>query len=166
MVYELIEYAKDCLTDNNRPCGQCVLCQFDFQVRASSCYCSRLLLPLLAPPSPPPPPLPPPPPSLSLSPSPPQDDEDFSKTACYHYFHTSCLVRYIHFYQQQQLEREEEEREEGLGRGNPMGGSKHRDLECPVCREAIPQGDPSVNSPITPITHHIPLVHNSASLCR
>ena len=32
MVYELVEYAKDCLTDNNRPCGQCAICQFDFEV--------------------------------------------------------------------------------------------------------------------------------------
>ena len=32
MIYELVEYAKDCLTDNNRPCGQCAICQFEFKV--------------------------------------------------------------------------------------------------------------------------------------
>lgn len=28
----LFQYARDCLTDNNRPCGRCPICQYDFQV--------------------------------------------------------------------------------------------------------------------------------------
>ena len=40
MIYELVEYAKDCLTDNNRPCGQCAICQFDFEVYMKPHPCS------------------------------------------------------------------------------------------------------------------------------
>ena len=32
MVYELVEYARECLTDNNLPCSQCSVCQVPFQV--------------------------------------------------------------------------------------------------------------------------------------
>ena len=28
----LFQYVRDCLTDNNRPCGRCPICQYDFQV--------------------------------------------------------------------------------------------------------------------------------------
>lgn len=31
MVYELVEYARECLTDNNLPCSQCTICQVQFQ---------------------------------------------------------------------------------------------------------------------------------------
>ncbi|XP_019864259.1 PREDICTED: uncharacterized protein LOC105316566 [Amphimedon queenslandica] len=31
MIYDLVEYVRDCLTDNNRPCGRCPICQYDFQ---------------------------------------------------------------------------------------------------------------------------------------
>ena len=31
MVYELVEYARECLTDNNLPCSRCAICQVQFQ---------------------------------------------------------------------------------------------------------------------------------------
>lgn len=41
MVYELVEHAKDRLTDNNLPCGECVICLLPFHVSrvfSLSCY--------------------------------------------------------------------------------------------------------------------------------
>ena len=32
MLYELVEEAKDSLTDNNIPCGDCVICLYPFRV--------------------------------------------------------------------------------------------------------------------------------------
>ena len=32
MIYELVEYVKDCLTDNNTPTGECAICLCNFQV--------------------------------------------------------------------------------------------------------------------------------------
>lgn len=49
MVYELVECAKDYLTDNNLPCGDCVVCLLPFRVSSPShplFPLSPLLLPL------------------------------------------------------------------------------------------------------------------------
>ena len=35
MVYELVEYARECLTDNNLPCSRCAICQVQFQASSS-----------------------------------------------------------------------------------------------------------------------------------
>lgn len=34
-----------------------------------------------------------------------QETDDFTKTACYHYFHLSCLERYVEFFWRQEEER-------------------------------------------------------------
>ena len=39
MVFELVEYVKDCLTDHNRPHGQCALCQCVFEVSCALWLC-------------------------------------------------------------------------------------------------------------------------------
>ena len=36
MVYELVEYARECLTDNNLPCSRCTICQVQFQASSKS----------------------------------------------------------------------------------------------------------------------------------
>ena len=38
MVYELVEYARECLTDNNLPCSHCAICQVQFQASSKSHY--------------------------------------------------------------------------------------------------------------------------------
>ena len=32
MVYQMVEWVKESLTNHNRPCGQCALCLSDFTV--------------------------------------------------------------------------------------------------------------------------------------
>ena len=38
-----------------------------------------------------------------------QDGEEFTRTACYHYFHLTCLASFVEFFNTQQLLLEEEE---------------------------------------------------------
>ncbi|XP_038053801.1 dentin sialophosphoprotein-like [Patiria miniata] len=73
MLYELIEVAKESLTDNNTPSCQCVICLHGFT-----------------------------------------ETDVFTKTQCYHYFHSQCLARY--------LKHAQENEEESV---------------CPVCREPV-----------------------------
>ncbi|GFU57811.1 e3 ubiquitin-protein ligase RNF25 [Nephila pilipes] len=54
MLFEIIEAAKEHLTNENRPCGECAICLYGFS-----------------------------------------DDDVFTKTECYHYFHSHCLARYV-----------------------------------------------------------------------
>lgn len=79
MLYELIEYAKDSLTDNNMPSCACAICLCHFQ-----------------------------------------DTHEFTKTECYHYFHSGCLARYIKFSLQLEKETEDDTK-----------------VECPMCRMEI-----------------------------
>ncbi len=39
MIFELVELAKESLTDNNLPCGDCVVCLLPFQVSHSPFTC-------------------------------------------------------------------------------------------------------------------------------
>ena len=55
-----------------------------------------------------------------------EGESEFVKTDCYHYFHTGCLLRYISHHQRVSAEEEEEGR---------------RELECPVCRKTLPDGE-------------------------
>ncbi|CAL1275638.1 unnamed protein product [Larinioides sclopetarius] len=54
MLFEIIEAAKEHLTNENRPCGECAICLYGFS-----------------------------------------EDDVFTKTECYHYFHSHCLARYV-----------------------------------------------------------------------
>ncbi|XP_030847572.1 scaffold attachment factor B2 isoform X1 [Strongylocentrotus purpuratus] len=74
MMYDLIQAAKDSLTENNSPSLPCTICQCLFEESAV-----------------------------------------FTKTSCYHYFHSFCLAQYLKY-----TEKDEEE-----------------DPKCPVCREAL-----------------------------
>jgi E3 ubiquitin-protein ligase RNF25 len=92
MVYQIVEWVKESLTNHNRPCGQCALCLSDFT----------------------------------------EEEVEFRKTDCYHYFHTRCLLRYIDYHQRLLAV---QEREEMAGRRK---GKRERVLECPICRNNIP----------------------------
>ncbi|CAI8058014.1 E3 ubiquitin-protein ligase RNF25, partial [Geodia barretti] len=91
MVYQMVEWVKESLTNHNRPCGQCALCLSDFT----------------------------------------EEEVEFRKTDCYHYFHTLCLLRYIDYHRRLLADEEREE----MGRRK---GKRERVLECPVCRNTIP----------------------------
>ena len=64
-----------------------------------------------------------------------EEEVEFRKTDCYHYFHTRCLLRYIDYHQRLLAV---QEREEMAGRRK---GKRERVLECPVCRNNIPNGN-------------------------
>ncbi|XP_078063828.1 E3 ubiquitin-protein ligase RNF25, partial [Mustelus asterias] len=61
-----------------------------------------------------------------------QDDESFTKTACYHYFHSYCLARYIRH-------SEAELREQGEQQQTHKSPDRETELGvlCPVCREPL-----------------------------
>uniref|UniRef100_A0A6P8J5T6 E3 ubiquitin-protein ligase RNF25-like isoform X2 n=1 Tax=Actinia tenebrosa TaxID=6105 RepID=A0A6P8J5T6_ACTTE len=80
MLYELIDYAKDSLTDNNIPSCACAICLSHFQ-----------------------------------------DSHCFTKTECYHYFHCSCLARYIEYILRKIDESDQEDKQ----------------IVCPMCRLPI-----------------------------
>ncbi|KAM6957786.1 E3 ubiquitin-protein ligase RNF25, partial [Aplochiton taeniatus] len=92
VLYQLIEKAKEILTESNIPHGNCVICLHGFK-----------------------------------------EGEVFTKTSCYHYFHSHCLGRYI-----SHSETELREREKELQEDKTRDGTKD-DLSvvCPVCREAL-----------------------------
>lgn len=64
----------------------------------------------------------------------------FRKTDCYHYFHTHCLQRYVSYHHRLLAEEEEEREREGVKK---VEGE--RVLECPVCRDTIPNGKKILN---------------------
>ena len=87
----------------------------------------------------------------SLAPPTTQEDEEFTKTSCYHYFHISCLARFVLHHRREREgegEREEERererwwREEEGGSRGAAGGERENTntLGCPVCREPISEG--------------------------
>ncbi|XP_070305915.1 E3 ubiquitin-protein ligase RNF25 isoform X3 [Salvelinus sp. IW2-2015] len=93
VLYQLIEKAKEILTESNIPHGNCVICLYGFK-----------------------------------------DGEAFTKTRCYHYFHSHCLGRYI-----THSETELEEREKELEQDKTRERTDDEELTvvCPVCREPL-----------------------------
>uniref|UniRef100_A0A3B3C924 Ring finger protein 25 n=1 Tax=Oryzias melastigma TaxID=30732 RepID=A0A3B3C924_ORYME len=92
VLYQLIEKAKEILTDSNIPHGNCVICLYDFK-----------------------------------------EGEAFTKTSCYHYFHSHCLGRYVS-HSEEELQQREKELEEDKTRER----TEHQlTVVCPVCREAL-----------------------------
>ncbi|KAJ8347341.1 hypothetical protein SKAU_G00287420 [Synaphobranchus kaupii] len=93
VLYQLIEKAKEILTESNIPHGNCVICLYGFK-----------------------------------------DGEAFTKTSCYHYFHSHCLGRYI-THSESELREREKELEEDKSRGRMEG--EELSVVCPVCREPL-----------------------------
>ncbi|XP_029997133.1 E3 ubiquitin-protein ligase RNF25 [Sphaeramia orbicularis] len=93
VLYQLIEKAKEILTESNIPHGNCVICLYDFK-----------------------------------------EGETFTKTSCYHYFHSHCLGRYA-----SHSERELQQREKELEEDKTRERTEHQELTvvCPVCREPL-----------------------------
>ncbi|KAG8195084.1 hypothetical protein JTE90_029663 [Oedothorax gibbosus] len=85
MLFEVIEAAKEHLTEFNRPCGECAICLYSFS-----------------------------------------DEDVFTKTECYHYFHSHCLARYSVKALNTTVE------DERQGEKSP-----DKELLCPVCRLVI-----------------------------
>ncbi|XP_036408506.1 E3 ubiquitin-protein ligase RNF25 isoform X2 [Megalops cyprinoides] len=93
VLYQLIEKAKEILTESNIPHGSCVICLYGFK-----------------------------------------EGEVFTKTSCYHYFHSHCLGRYIS-HSETELKEREKEMEEDKSRGRMDG--EVLSVVCPVCREPL-----------------------------
>ncbi|KAK5913601.1 hypothetical protein CgunFtcFv8_008119 [Champsocephalus gunnari] len=93
VLYQLIEKAKEILTESNIPHGNCVICLYGFK-----------------------------------------EGETFSKTSCYHYFHSHCLGRYA-----SHAERELQQRERELEEDKTRDHTQRQELTvvCPVCREPL-----------------------------
>uniref|UniRef100_A0A8C2CVS0 E3 ubiquitin-protein ligase RNF25 n=1 Tax=Cyprinus carpio TaxID=7962 RepID=A0A8C2CVS0_CYPCA len=93
VLYQLIERAKEILTESNIPHGNCVICLYGFK-----------------------------------------EGEVFTKTSCYHYFHSHCLGRYI-----THSEMELKDRERELEEDKTRDRTEEEDLAvvCPVCREPL-----------------------------
>lgn len=99
MLYQLIEVAKEHLTQENVPCCQCTICLYGFA-----------------------------------------EGDVFTKTPCYHYFHSHCLARYI----RHALEQIAQEEADKLSPTPPTAASSDEDgaaskkvVCCPVCRLAL-----------------------------
>ncbi|XP_053706702.1 E3 ubiquitin-protein ligase RNF25 [Synchiropus splendidus] len=93
VLYQLIEKAKEFLTESNIPHGNCVICLYGFK-----------------------------------------QGESFTKTSCYHHFHSHCLGRYARFSESEMRRREKELQED-----KTRETSQLQDLSvvCPVCRETL-----------------------------
>ncbi|XP_054614380.1 E3 ubiquitin-protein ligase RNF25 isoform X2 [Dunckerocampus dactyliophorus] len=91
VLYQLIEKAKEILTDSNIPHGNCVICLYGFK-----------------------------------------EGETFTKTRCYHYFHSHCLGRYASHSEKELRLLEKEMAEDKTA-------ARHQELTvvCPVCREPL-----------------------------
>ncbi|NXI43311.1 RNF25 ligase, partial [Galbula dea] len=61
-----------------------------------------------------------------------QEREAFTKTQCYHYFHSHCLARYAQHMEEEILTQQEE-------RGQHLAPSTKEEVgvQCPVCRETL-----------------------------
>lgn len=88
MLYQLIEVAKDHLTEENVPCCQCTICLYGFA-----------------------------------------EGDVFTKTQCYHYFHSHCLGRYV----RHALGQMSKEREAKLSPAHEQEEPPDK-VGCPVCR--------------------------------
>ncbi|XP_026990530.2 E3 ubiquitin-protein ligase RNF25 isoform X4 [Tachysurus fulvidraco] len=93
VIYQLIEKAKEILTESNIPHGSCAICLYDFR-----------------------------------------EGEVFTKTSCYHYFHSHCLGRYV-THSEGELQERVRELEEDKTRDR--GQDKELCVVCPVCREPL-----------------------------
>ncbi|XP_016395523.1 E3 ubiquitin-protein ligase RNF25 isoform X2 [Sinocyclocheilus rhinocerous] len=93
VLYQLIERAKEILTESNIPHGNCVICLYGFK-----------------------------------------EGEVFTKTSCYHYFHSHCLGRYI-THSEMELKDRERELEEDKTRDRTE--EEELAVVCPVCREPL-----------------------------
>ncbi|KAM4531572.1 E3 ubiquitin-protein ligase RNF25 [Odontesthes bonariensis] len=93
VLYQLIEKAKEILTESNIPHGNCVICLYGFK-----------------------------------------EGEMFTKTSCYHYFHSHCLGRYV-----SHSEKELRQREKELEEDKTRDRADYQELSvvCPVCREPL-----------------------------
>ncbi|XP_014810206.1 PREDICTED: E3 ubiquitin-protein ligase RNF25 [Calidris pugnax] len=61
-----------------------------------------------------------------------QEREAFTKTQCYHYFHSHCLARYAQ-HMEEEILMQQEEREQ-----HPVPSPKQEiGVQCPVCRETL-----------------------------
>ncbi|XP_048848167.1 E3 ubiquitin-protein ligase RNF25 [Brienomyrus brachyistius] len=92
-LYQLIEKAKEFLTESNIPYGNCVICLYGFK-----------------------------------------EEEIFTKTSCYHYFHSYCLGRYIAHSEAEIRERRKEMEED---KTRARADSQELTVVCPVCREPL-----------------------------
>ncbi|XP_053900826.1 E3 ubiquitin-protein ligase RNF25 [Malaclemys terrapin pileata] len=61
-----------------------------------------------------------------------QEREAFTKTQCYHYFHSHCLARYAQ-HMEEEIHVQQEEREQHLTPPSKQGVG----VQCPVCRETL-----------------------------
>nr|XP_020443568.1 E3 ubiquitin-protein ligase RNF25 [Monopterus albus] len=93
VLYQLIEKAKEILTESNIPHGNCVICLYGFK-----------------------------------------EGEMFTKTSCYHYFHSHCLGRYVSHSEGELLQREKELEED---KTRERTDYKELTVVCPVCREPL-----------------------------
>ncbi|KAM9456723.1 E3 ubiquitin-protein ligase RNF25 isoform 2-T2 [Clarias gariepinus] len=93
VLYQLIEKAKEILTESNIPHGSCVICLYGFK-----------------------------------------EGEVFTKTSCYHYFHSHCLGRYVTHSQEELQERVKELKQDKTRDG---GECEELCVVCPVCREPL-----------------------------
>uniref|UniRef100_A0A8C5E5D8 E3 ubiquitin-protein ligase RNF25 n=1 Tax=Gouania willdenowi TaxID=441366 RepID=A0A8C5E5D8_GOUWI len=93
VLYQLIEKAKEMLTESNIPHGSCAICLYGFK-----------------------------------------EEEAFTKTCCYHHFHSHCLGRYVRHSERELLLREQELKEDKT-RDSPH--PQELSVVCPVCREPL-----------------------------
>ncbi|XP_061605244.1 E3 ubiquitin-protein ligase RNF25 isoform X1 [Phyllopteryx taeniolatus] len=91
VLYQLIEKAKEILTESNIPHGNCVICLYGFK-----------------------------------------EGESFSKTRCYHYFHSHCLGRYA-----RHSEEEIRVRQQEMAKDKTATQLQELTVVCPVCREPL-----------------------------
>ncbi|KAM9548439.1 E3 ubiquitin-protein ligase RNF25 [Guaruba guarouba] len=61
-----------------------------------------------------------------------QEREAFTKTQCYHYFHSHCLARYAQ-HMEEEILMQQEEREQHLA----LSPQQEVCVQCPVCRETL-----------------------------
>uniref|UniRef100_A0A8B9UKQ3 RING-type domain-containing protein n=1 Tax=Anas zonorhyncha TaxID=75864 RepID=A0A8B9UKQ3_9AVES len=61
-----------------------------------------------------------------------QEREAFTKTQCYHYFHSHCLARYAQ-HMEEEILTQQEEREQHLAPSPKQDAG----VQCPVCRETL-----------------------------
>ncbi|XP_015237515.1 PREDICTED: E3 ubiquitin-protein ligase RNF25 [Cyprinodon variegatus] len=93
VLYQLIEKAKEILTESNIPHGNCVICLYGFK-----------------------------------------EGETFTKTSCYHYFHSHCLGRYVRHSERELRQREKELQED---KTRETSSCQELTVVCPVCREPL-----------------------------
>uniref|UniRef100_A0A8C4SE52 E3 ubiquitin-protein ligase RNF25 n=1 Tax=Erpetoichthys calabaricus TaxID=27687 RepID=A0A8C4SE52_ERPCA len=81
-----------------------------------------------------------------------QEDEAFTKTACYHYFHSHCLARYV---EHREMEIEAQKAELALDKTSSL---KQQELKvlCPVCREPLTYDWDSLQATAPPQTPLLP----------